>query len=134
MKKINIALFVLAAVLAIYQMAVGQTIKQDTSYYDNRAVLSVCEYHSGKLAHRSVYFRTGELMMRATFDEEGRMHGLEEWFYRSGQVEEVTPYVHGFAHGVCRRYEADGTPIGERLYVESRIVPMEEIAKHFARR
>ena len=92
-------------------------------------------YEDGNLIKREVYFRTGELRYRVTFDpESGLMQGTECWYYRSGQQMEKTPFVRGYAHGVCKRYSAEGKQLEETLYVESRVVPNEERSKHFAQR
>jgi antitoxin component YwqK of YwqJK toxin-antitoxin module len=135
MKKTNLVILILAGILAVWNLANGQTIKTDTCYFSDRNVCSVYTYVDGARTQRDVLFKTGELQMRATYDPRtGQLQGTEKWFYRNGQLKEETQYSSGLAHGWNRKYLPDGALISETLYVESRVVPNGEYPKHFARR
>jgi antitoxin component YwqK of YwqJK toxin-antitoxin module len=133
MKKANIALFVLAAILAIYQMAVGQTITQDTAYYRNGSVMQLNTYANDVRIERCFYYPTGELQLYQEFDHAtGLQIGDEYWWYRNGQVEHACEWENGYTHGWALTWDAEGELISSQVFVESHIVPTEDYGKYFS--
>lgn len=132
MKKSNIALFVLAAILAIYQMAVGQSATQDTAYYRNGTIMQLNAYANGVRVERCFYYPTGELQLYQEFDPiTGLQTGDEYWWYRNGVLEHSSEWINGYAHGWSLTWNENGELVGSQVYVESRIVPTEDYGKYF---
>jgi antitoxin component YwqK of YwqJK toxin-antitoxin module len=132
MKKTNIALFVLAAILAIYQMAVGQSITQDTAWYKNNTVMQINTYANGVRVERCVYYPTSELQLYQEFDPvTGLQTGDEYWYHRNGELEHSCDWVNGYAHGWAFTWDESGECIRSQVYVENRLVPTEDYEKYF---
>ncbi|MDX9759090.1 MAG: hypothetical protein RBU27_08020 [Bacteroidota bacterium] len=132
MKKTNIALFILAAVLAIVQLVNGQTLTQDTAYYHNGTIMQLNTYSNGVRVERCFYFPAGELQLYQEFDPiTGLQTGEEYWWHRNGQVEHACEWVNGYAHGWAFWWDAEGELVSSQVYVESRIVPTEEYGNYF---
>ncbi|MBE0643270.1 MAG: hypothetical protein IH600_04255 [Bacteroidetes bacterium] len=132
MKKTNIALFILAAALAIYQMANGQTITQDTSFFRNGVVMQVNTYANGVRVERCVYYPTGELQLYQEFDPvRGLQTGGEYWYFRNGEVEHACEWVNGFAHGWAFTWDEIGELISSEVYVQNVLIPADQYYKYF---
>ncbi|MCB2203463.1 hypothetical protein KQI65_01845 [bacterium] len=135
MKKTNLALLIAAGLLAIINLMNGQTVTQDSCFYRNGRVATLMTYKDSKPVLREAFYATGELQMQAEYDpQSGLQHGIEKWFYRSGQLEESSEFVYGHAHGPSRTYLPDGSLESEVLYVEDRVVPKARYDEYFARR
>jgi antitoxin component YwqK of YwqJK toxin-antitoxin module len=134
MKRFNIALFVLAAVLALYQLTNGQTVQHDTLYYPNGSVSAVYTFIDGGKAERRVYYPTGELMMIAEYDPAtGNQHGDEYWYHRNSEVQESCTFAQGVCHGLNFGWDPFGNETFTRLYVQGKEVPVEDYEKYFPR-
>lgn len=132
MKKINIALFILAAVLAIANLLQGQTITQDTAWYRNHTVMQVNTYLDGVKIERCVFYPTNELQLYQEFDQvTGLQINDEFWYYRNGEVQHACEWVNGYAHGWAFTWSESGECIRSQVYVENRLVPTEDYAKYF---
>ena len=132
MKKTNIALFIVAGLLAIANLLQGQELSYEYSYFPNGTVAAVSTYHDSARVERRVFYPTGEVWMIADFDpESGLQHGDEFWYWRNGEVKEATEYVNGYAHGYCFGWDPSGETTFTKLYFESREVPVEDYDKYF---
>lgn len=132
MKKTNIALFILAAILAIANLLQGQTMKTDTSYFKNGTVMELNTRANGIRTERCVFYPTGELQLVQEFDPaNGLQTGEEFWWYRNGQLEHSCSFVNGYAHGWAFTWDEKGILIETQIYVENRQAPMQDYAKYF---
>lgn len=131
MKKANIALFMLAALLAIYQMAVGQTITYDTAYYRNRTIMQVNIYSDNVRVERCFYYPTGELQLDQEFDAEtGLQTGDEFWWFRNRVLEHSSEWKAGFAHGWAFTWSESKDLLPSQIYVENRLVPSKDYSRY----
>jgi antitoxin component YwqK of YwqJK toxin-antitoxin module len=132
MKKTNIALFVIAGIIAIANLMQGQTITQDTSFYRNNTVMQVNTYLDGVKIERCVYYPTGELQLYQEFDPATGLQTNDEfWYFRNGEVQHACGWVNNFAHGWAFTWDESGELISSEVYVENRLVPTEDYAKYF---
>lgn len=132
MKKSNLALLILAGLLALWDLTQGQEITYRSSHYQNGTICAVSTYHDGKRVERRTYFPTGELSSYAEYDPETKLlDGDEYLFWHNGEVREATEYRNGYAHGWCFGWDPSGEPTFTKVYVESREVPAEEYSKYF---
>jgi antitoxin component YwqK of YwqJK toxin-antitoxin module len=132
MKKINIALFILAAILAMANLMQGQTMKTDTSFFKNGTVMELNTYSNHVRVERAVYYPTGEIQLYQEFDPvTGLQIGDEYWYHRNGELEHSCDWVNGYAHGWAFTWDEGGELISSQVYVENRLVPTEDYEKYF---
>jgi len=134
MKKTNIALFIVAGLLAIVNLLQGQEISYGYSYFPNGTVAAVSTYHDSAKVERRVFYSTGEVWMIAEYNPvTGLQHGDEFWYWRNGEVQHACSYVNGYCHGAAYWWDEFGNWTKTELYVESRRVSVEDYHKYFPR-
>jgi len=134
MKKTNIALFIVAGLLALWNLTQGQTISQDTTWFRNGTVSAVTTYVDGHRVERCVFYPTSEIWMIAEYDPvTGLQENDEFWYWRNGEVQHACSYVNGYCHGAAYWWDEFGNWTKTELYVESRRVSVEDYHKYFPR-
>ncbi len=132
MKKFNLALLILAGLLAIADLMEGQVIEQDTSFYRNGTIMQLLTYQNGVQVERLFYYPTGEVKLYQEFDPSlGLQSKSEFWYFRNGQVEHSCDWMNGYAHGYAFWWDEYGNDVRTEVYVEGRLVPTEDFRKYF---
>ena len=132
MKKTNLALLILAGLLALWNLTQGQTISQDTTWFRNGTVSAISTYLDGRRIERAVFYATGEVWMIAEYDPVTELQdGDEFWYWRNGEAQHACTYVRGYCHGAAYSFDEFGNWTKTELYVESRRVPLEDYDKYF---
>lgn len=132
MKKTNLALLMLAGLLALWNLTQSQTITQDTSWFRNGTVSAVSTYLDGHRIERCVFYPTGEVWMIAEYDPATELQdGDEFWYWRNGEAQHACTYVRGYCHGAVYWWDESGNWTKTELYVESRQVPLEDYIRYF---
>jgi antitoxin component YwqK of YwqJK toxin-antitoxin module len=132
MKKINLAIFILAAILTMANLMQGQTMKTDTSFFKNGTVMELNTYSNHVRVERAVYYPTGEIQLYQEFDPTTGLQVNDEfWYYRNGEVEHSCEWVNGFAHGWAFTWDESGNCTKTEVYVQNVLIPTDQHYKYF---
>jgi len=76
---------------------------------------------NNELTYEIKYYPNGDIYRRIPY-KEGRIDGLEEWFWENGNVRARTPYKAGLFHGQEMFYDEDGNITEIRVWKDGELI------------
>ena len=103
------------------------TIEIKRGYYKNGQLSSEIPLNHKNQIHgiERWWYTTGQLEYEKTYHED-QQHGIERWWYREGQLEYKAPYYEGRLHGIKEEWWIDGQLASKEYYVHGYQVTEEE--------